>query len=96
MIAHSASVRSCRPCILNLSLFGSLNHISAEKKIPFPFISTRPGRGANGILIDHRAVGHFQGGKQGQDVVAPAFMYSRGTAPLFSGMPSTLSEMNRS
>ncbi len=42
MIAHSASVRSCRPCILNLPLFGSLNHIGAEKKIPFPFMSTRP------------------------------------------------------
>ena len=42
MIAHSASVRSCRPCILNLPLFGRLNHIRAEKKIPFPFMSTRP------------------------------------------------------
>ncbi len=36
MIAHSASVRSCRPRILKLPLFGSLNHIRAGKKIPFP------------------------------------------------------------
>ncbi len=42
MIAHSASVRSCRPRILKLPLFGSLNRISAGKKIPFYFMSTRP------------------------------------------------------
>ncbi len=33
------AVKEGRPCILNLPLFGSLNHIRAEKKIPFPFIT---------------------------------------------------------